>query len=85
MFGNLHSRESASKFTGGYFVLQKPIDSSGLCRDYKMPDGKPANMFGYDNQPQNRGSAQKVIEETHDFYRELMSGQLQNIGGLALN
>ena len=23
-------------------------------RDYKMPDGKPANKFGYDSKPQNK-------------------------------
>ena len=23
-------------------------------QDYKIPDGKPANKFGFDNQPQNK-------------------------------
>ena len=40
-----------------------------------MPDGKPANKFGYDNAPQNRDLAERVIEETHGFYQDLMDSK----------
>lgn len=29
-------------------------------RDYKMPDGKPANKYGYDSKCLNKEFAQKV-------------------------
>ena len=51
-------------------------------RDYKMPDGKPANKFGYDNLPQNRELAESVIKETHGHYQRLVSGKHPNTGGL---
>ena len=47
-----------------------------------MPDGKPANQFGYDNQPQNRELAEGVIKETHEHYQRLISGKHDNAGGL---
>ena len=53
-------------------------------RDYKMPDGKPANEFGYDSKPLNKEFALKVIAETHGFYNELKSGAVDNSGELAL-
>lgn len=40
-----------------------------------MPDGKPANKFGFDNQPQRRDLAEKVIEETHGFYKDMLAGK----------
>jgi inorganic pyrophosphatase len=43
-------------------------------RDYKIPDGKPANKFGFDYKPLNREFALNVIKETHHFYDELKSG-----------
>lgn len=41
------------------------------CRDYKIPDGKPANSFGFDSQPQSQALAKKVIVETHGFYNDM--------------
>ena len=53
-------------------------------RDYKIPDGKPANAFGYDNECRNKEFALEVIEETHGFYQNLVSGKRQNTEELAL-
>lgn len=53
-------------------------------RDYKIPDGKPANKFGFDNKAQNREFALGVIEETHDFWRNLVSGKRENSEELSL-
>lgn len=53
-------------------------------RDYKIPDGKPANAFGYDNKPQSKDFALKVIDETHKFYVNLKSGARDNSEDLSL-
>lgn len=53
-------------------------------RDYKIPDGKPANAFGYDNKCMNKEFAVKVIDETHKFYVNLKSGKRVNSEELSL-
>lgn len=53
-------------------------------QDYKIPDGKPANVFGYDNKPQNKAFTLKVIEETHEAYNKLKMGKRANSEELAL-
>eukprot|EP00967_Tisochrysis_lutea_P119775 scaffold195790_cov14-Tisochrysis_lutea.AAC.1 len=35
-------------------------------RDYKIPDGKPANKFGYDNKCMDRAFANKVSWKNED-------------------
>jgi nucleosome-remodeling factor subunit len=39
---------------------------------YKIPDGKPANAFAFNGQAKNAEFARKIINETHDQWRELM-------------
>ncbi|XP_010527173.1 PREDICTED: soluble inorganic pyrophosphatase 6, chloroplastic-like [Tarenaya hassleriana] len=41
-------------------------------RDYKIPDGKPANMFGLGNKPANKDYALKVIHETNESWAKLV-------------
>lgn len=41
-------------------------------RDYKIPDGKPANKFGLGNKPANKAYALKVIAETNDSWNKLI-------------
>jgi inorganic pyrophosphatase len=53
-------------------------------RDYKMPDGKPANLFGYDNKCLNKEFTVKVIQETHEAYVHLKSGARKNTEELSL-
>lgn len=53
-------------------------------RDYKMPDGKPANSFGYANKCMSKAFAMEVIEETHTFYNKLRSGARANTEDLSL-
>lgn len=53
-------------------------------RDYKIPDGKPANKFGYDNKCMNKEFALKVIKETHEAYVNLKSGARKNSEELSL-
>ncbi|XP_057737330.1 soluble inorganic pyrophosphatase 6, chloroplastic-like [Arachis stenosperma] len=41
-------------------------------RDYKIPDGKPANRFGLGNQAANKDYALKVITETNESWSKLV-------------
>ena len=52
-------------------------------RDYKIPDGKPENKFGYNNKVQPKAFALEVIEETNGFWRDLTSGKRGNDEGMA--
>ena len=45
-----------------------------FCRDYKIPDGKPANGYGYNDQCLNKEFAQKV--RTVEFVLPLDNGLL---------
>lgn len=54
-------------------------------RDYKIPDGKPANAYGYDSRPMNSDFAKMVIGETHELYNNLKEGKRENNGALALS
>ncbi len=53
-------------------------------RDYKIPDGKPANAFGFDDQCMNKEFALGVIDETAGFYDKLKAGVRQNTEELSL-
>lgn len=53
-------------------------------RDYKMPDGKPANAFGLDDKCMNKAYTMEIIEETNGFYKKLMSGERANDVELSL-
>jgi inorganic pyrophosphatase len=46
--------------------------------NYKIPEGKPASKFGYDNKCVNKELTMEVIEETHGFYDDLRSGARAN-------
>uniref|UniRef100_G3ML92 Inorganic pyrophosphatase n=1 Tax=Amblyomma maculatum TaxID=34609 RepID=G3ML92_AMBMU len=41
-------------------------------RIYKIPDGKPENQFAFNGEAKNREFAEKVIAETHGFWKALM-------------
>ncbi|CAF4958921.1 unnamed protein product [Pieris macdunnoughi] len=43
-------------------------------RSYKVPDGKPPNRFAFDAEPKDAAFARRVVEETHEFWRGLVSG-----------
>jgi inorganic pyrophosphatase len=53
-------------------------------RDYKIPDGKPANAYGFDNKCMDRDYTLSVIEETHAFYNKLKNGSRPNDEELSL-
>ncbi|CAN8251648.1 unnamed protein product [Cochlearia groenlandica] len=41
-------------------------------RDYKIPDGKPANRFGLGDKPANKDYALKIIHETNESWAKLV-------------
>lgn len=43
-------------------------------RWYKTPDDKPINEFGFDEKYLNKKEAIEVIDETHEAWKKLMSG-----------
>eukprot|EP00891_Asterochloris_glomerata_P006174 jgi/Astpho2/6174/Aster-03588 len=49
-------------------------------RDYKTPDGKPQNKFGYNDQAQNKEFTVNIINECAGFYKALKSGKTENKG-----
>lgn len=53
-------------------------------RDYKMPDGKPENGYGYDSKCMNKEFTMQVLTETHQFYNALKEGVRQNTEELSL-
>ena len=53
-------------------------------KDYKTPDGKPENKFGFNDQYKNREYTLHIIHETHESYNKLKSGKRENTEGLAL-
>ena len=44
-------------------------------RTYKIPDGKPPNVFGLDEKFMDKEYAMGVIEECHHAWEELISGE----------
>lgn len=46
-------------------------------RDYKLPDGKPRNTFGFNGEYQDAARAMKVISECHSNWNRLVRGQVQ--------
>jgi len=45
-------------------------------RWYKTPDGKPLNQFGFDEAALDKRKALEVISETHEAWRQLVTGQV---------
>lgn len=46
---------------------------------YKLPDGKPLNKFAFDGKAQNREFAEKILQETHQQWKDLI-GNAANKG-----
>eukprot|EP01111_Echinosteliopsis_oligospora_P009859 TRINITY_DN296_c0_g1_i1.p1 TRINITY_DN296_c0_g1~~TRINITY_DN296_c0_g1_i1.p1 ORF type:complete len:259 (-),score=65.45 TRINITY_DN296_c0_g1_i1:118-894(-) len=45
-----------------------------FLRDYKIPDGKPANQFAYNGELRNKAFALAIVEETHHQWVALQAG-----------
>jgi len=46
-----------------------------FLRDYKIPDGKPANQFAFGGELKDRNFALHIIEDTYGEWRKLIQGQ----------
>ena len=44
---------------------------------YKMPDGKPPNVFAFEGQARGAEFARKIIEETHEQWKSLVAKETQ--------
>ncbi|RKP13826.1 inorganic diphosphatase [Piptocephalis cylindrospora] len=53
-------------------------------RIYKIPDGKPENQFAFSGEARNRKYAVEVIQETHEAWKTLISGQDESAEAKAL-
>lgn len=53
-------------------------------RDYKTPDGKPQNKYGYDDKCMPKDFTMEVIKETNEYYNKLKSGERENDEELSL-
>ncbi|XP_050343957.1 inorganic pyrophosphatase [Nymphalis io] len=45
-------------------------------RLYKVPDGKPINQFAYDGEAKDSAFAHKVVDEVHQFWKNLVNGEV---------
>lgn len=43
-------------------------------RIYKIPDGKPENVFAFSGEAKNKKYATDVVLETHEAWKSLISG-----------
>lgn len=48
-----------------------------FLRDYKIPDGKPPNVFGFNGKPQDKNFTIKIINDTHHEWKKLISGEVK--------
>lgn len=48
-------------------------------REYKIPDGKPKNEFGYDDQFLSASKAMDVIEHSHASWKQLVEGKIVSL------
>ena len=44
-------------------------------RDYKIPTGKPANLFAFDGEYQDMDSTLSVVQGCHKAWRTLIQGE----------
>jgi len=49
-----------------------------FLRDYKIPDGNPANKFGFDDKLCDRKLALQKIGETNEYWHNLITGKIPN-------
>lgn len=45
---------------------------------YKIPDGKPKNEFAFDGEAKDAAFATNVVNETHEFWKSLISGEVNS-------
>ncbi|ROL42729.1 Inorganic pyrophosphatase [Anabarilius grahami] len=64
---NLNSIEDVRKVKPGH--LEATVD---WFKKYKVPDGKPENLFGFNGQFKDKDFAVEVIKSTHGYWKALV-------------
>jgi len=49
-----------------------------MFRNYKIPDGKPANRFAFNGDVKDAAYAKMLVDETHESWKKLISGAVPN-------
>lgn len=63
----LNDIDDVEKYMPGF--MQITVD---WFRCYKIPDGKPENNFAFEGKAKGKDFAMKIIEETHDHWKDLL-------------
>lgn len=71
--------QDVEKYMPGYLAHTR-----NWFRDYKLPDGKPANEFGLDGEFMNKNFALDIINQTSKSWGELIQKSSDNSGGIAV-
>lgn len=56
-----------------------------FLRDYKIPDGKPANQFAFNSELKDKKFALQIIEETNEDWHKLITGKVTSKSISTLN
>jgi len=68
--------EHAAKYNSHTDIPKDKIDTVfTFLRDYKIPDGAPANEFAFGGELKDKAFALKVIEETYEEWHKLITGK----------
>jgi len=77
--------ENASKYSVHSDIPKEKLDEVfTFLRDYKIPDGNPPNKFGFNDEFKDLDLSLKVIEETHEEWRKLVTGKIDNTGNIEI-
>jgi len=68
--------ENASKYNDFSDIPKDKLDTVfTFLRDYKIPDGAPANVFAFSGELKDKAFANTIIAETHEEWHKLISGK----------
>jgi len=68
--------ENADKYHDCTDIPKEKLDTVfTFLRDYKIPDGAPANEFAFKGELKNKEFARKVADETYDEWHKLITGK----------
>ena len=68
----LNDIDDVNKHMPGYLD-----DTRNWFRIYKVADGKPLNNFAFNGEFKGREFAEKIIAETHEFWKDLMHDRVE--------
>jgi len=70
------SDENADKYNNCSDIPKEKLDTVfTFLRDYKIPDGAPANEFAFGGELKDKAFALKIVEETYEEWHKLITGK----------